>query len=35
MMTEVEATVDPDTLFADGDVVLRVDGPLAGFGNGF
>ena len=29
MVAEVEAAVDPDPVFEDGLVFLRVDGPLA------
>lgn len=34
-MAEVEAAVNPDAVVGDGDVLLRIDGPLAGRGHVF
>ena len=33
VVEEVEAAVDPEAVVAEGLVVLRVDGPVAGFGD--
>ena len=33
MMEEVEAAVNPQAVFLDGNIFLRVDGPLAGVGD--
>jgi hypothetical protein len=30
MMEEIEAAVDPEAVFADGDIFLRIDGPGPG-----
>jgi hypothetical protein len=35
MVGEVEASINPDAVFIDCDVLLRVDGPLAGRRNPF
>jgi hypothetical protein len=34
VVEEVEAAVDPEALLVDGDVCLRVYGPVAGLGDG-
>lgn len=35
VMAEVEAAVNPDAVVGNGDVLLRIDGPLAGRGHVF
>lgn len=35
MVSEIEAAVNPDAIFGDGDVFLGVDGPLTGLRNAF
>lgn len=33
MMTEVKTSIDPDTVFGDGQIILGIHRPLAWFGD--